>query len=356
MEKEQIKKESKFKQLKRNIFMSMVRKRSTKEYDEMIKKIEEQTGEKPDITVRKIMRKEILESNAKKMERRVVITATAVFLAGSIGIGTGHALNEGSGKIEGVTKTENGINIDKEEIDGEIVIDLTNQESSTFRDILRVTDNNEIVSEHGTIENEMIDLYELRSNIIQEVEALETEDDRLNYVKEEYVEEYNKTHEEKISVENVILYRSTENINNTGNIIYRDTAINGEEINRVCSYKYAEEHNLKQAIGASGEIIHIRVDGKVQEIAVGFYGNNFRRGYDEKEEVQELVEDSISERIGNLLNAGIKYAKGEGDKNELINAMVEYRQREIEEIIKGQLLDQEDSKDGRKSNDFEIGE
>lgn len=348
---EDIKKESKFKEIRRRVFMSITRKQSTKDYDEMIERIEKETGEKPNIDIRKTIRHQIAEKNAKKAEiRAMIIAATAL-----IGFGGGYALNEGSGKIEGVTKTENGVNIDKEKIDGEIVIDVTSQESATFREIYRVTLDNEIVSEHGIIENEMIDLYELRSNIIQEVEALETEDEKLNYVKEEYVEEYNKTHEDKISVENVTLYESENNM------VYIDTAENGEKINRVCSEKYAKEHNLKQVIGASGNIIYIRVNGKVQEIAVGFSESNFQRGYSEKEEVQEPDENSVSERIGNLLNAGIDYAFAEnGNKSNceimLVNEMMEYRKGKIEQIIKRQLLEQEDYKNKGKSNDFEIGE
>lgn len=347
------KKESKFKQIKRRAFMSITRKQTTKEYDEMMEKIYEETGEKPNIEIRKAIRHGIAEKNAKKAEGRAMIIAATALIAGSIGFGGGYALNEGSGKIEGVTKTENGVNVDTSKIDGEVVI--TNQKTADFINRVRITEDNEIISEHGTIKNEMIDLYEVRNNIIQEVEPLETKDEILNYVKEEYVEGYNKTHEEKISIENVTFYRSKDNI------VYVDTAINGEKINRVCSEKYAEEHNLKQVTGASGIIIYIRVNGKVQEIAVGFQGSDFQRGYTEKEEVQEPDKDSVSERIGNLLDAGIEYAfVGENNKvdckMQLINEMAKYREGKIRKIINGQLFDNKDSKDEGKSDDFEMGE
>lgn len=344
-----------FKQFERSIFMSITRKQSNKEYDEMIERIEKETGEKPNIEVRKAIRHEIAEKNAKKAKGIAVIGAAIALTVGSISFGGGYALNEGSGKIEGVTKNEKGVNVDTSKIDGEVVVNLSNQKTADFINRVRITEDSEIVSEYGAIENQMIDLYEVRNNVIQEVEVLETQEEKLDYVKERYVEEYNKTHEEKISVENVTFYRSEKNM------VYIDTATNGEKINRVCSEKYAEEHDLKQVTGASGIIIYIRVNGKVQEIAVGFQESDFERGYTEKEEVQEQAKDSVSERIGNLLDAGIEYAfagaNNKADrKMQLINEMVKYREGKIKEIINGQLLNQKDSQNGRNTNDFEIGE
>ena len=63
------------------------------------------------------------------------------------------------------------------------------------------------------------------------------------------------------------------------------------------------------------------------EIAVG---NHFERGYSEREEVSESDKNSISGRVGNLLNAGATYVNAqESDKDmykgRLITAMVDYR-------------------------------
>lgn len=343
MEEKQAKKESKFKQMKRRAFMSITRKQSTKEYDEVIKRIVEENGEKPNIEVRKKIRHEIAEKNAKKAEGRAMIMAATALIVSSIGFGGGYALNEGSGKIEGVNKVENGANIDTTEIDEEV---------TNIRDKYKVILDNEMISRYGTTEVNLKELYEIKDNVTREVEALENEEGQiLNYLKEEYAKEYNKTHEEKISVENITFYRSNNNI------VYIDKAINGEEINRVCSESYAKENELNQKTGATGQIITIRVNNKIEEIVIGV-SDHFERAYSERDEVQKIDENSILERMGNLVNAGIGYADSNKDsyKIKLINEMVEYREEEFKKNIKAQLPMQKDFKNEGKSNDFEIGE
>lgn len=355
MEEKQTKKESKFKEIKRRAFMSITRKQSTKEYNEMIGRIEKETGEKPNIEIRKTIRHQIAEKNAKKAEGRAAITAAIIVLGGSLGFGTVHALNEGSGRIEGVTKVENGENIDTSKVNEEVIIDSPNQEVHNIRDRYKVAIDHEMISRYGTTEVNLKELYEIKDNVTREVEELENEEGQiLNYLKEEYAKEYNKTHEEKISVENITFYRSNNNI------VYIDKAINGEEINRVCSESYARENGLKQKTGGTGQIINIRINGKVEEIVIGVT-DHFERAYSEREEVQEIDENSILERMGNVINAGIEYAHAEEDykpnyKMKLINEMVEYREEEFKKNIKAQLPMQKDFKNEGKPNDFEIGE
>ncbi len=346
------KKESRFKQIERSIFINMTRNKSKKEYNEVIERITEETGEKPDIDVRRKIRKQIVDNNAKKMKNRAMLTATSIILSGAIGLGTGYALNEGSGTVEGVTKTEYGINIDTAEIDGKVVIEVKDQKELSFRDKYKVSQDNEIVVKHGEKESELIDLYELENTVTQEVKALENDEEILNYVKKEYVEEYNRINDEKINVENVKLYRST--LGNFDEIIYEDFTKNGDKIIRVCDKTYGKENELSQVMGSTGELVYISINGELKEIAVGV-SSHFERGYSGNEEIDKIDENSLAEKMGNLLNAGTAYVNArENDKSlyekKLINAMIDYKKGKIEEITNTKVSNE------KESEGFDIGD
>ncbi len=338
------KKKSKFKQIERNLFINMTRNKSTKEYNKKIKEIEERTGKKPSIEIRRKIRKQIVNNNAKKMKGIAMLTATSIILAGSIGLGAGHALNESSGRVEGVTKIENSTNIDTIEIaNGEIKVE---EKEPSFREKYKVNDEN------LERENEITNLDNLKDTVTQEVEALKTDEEILNYVKKEYVEEYNKINDDKISIEDVKLYRSI--LGNFDEMIYRDFAQNGEEIIRVCNKEYGKEKGLSQVMGSTGELVYIKVNDKVKEVAVGV-SNHFERGYSGSGDVIEVDENSLSEKVGKLLNAGAAYVTSQENdkslyKDKLIDAMVDYKAGQAKEITNIELNDEKDTKG------FEIGD
>lgn len=320
------KEKSKFKQIERNIFIRMTRNRATKEYNEELEKLRSEYGTEIDYKVRKSLRRNIVNKNARKLKVKVMGAAIATLFAGSVAIGTGYALNEGSGRTEGVTQEEASTD--------------TISRGQAFRDKYRVESL-----------DEMINKFDLEDDITREVEVLKDKEAVLNYVKEQFVDEYNKMNEEAITADAVTLYRTHDNQ------VYSDTALNGERIIRICSEEYAKENNLK-IFPSTGEVIKISVNNKVVEMAVGV-SDHFELGYLQDEEISNPRE-AISEKLGNLLNAGIAYSATLSEENAKPNQS-SYRKKLIDEMIKYKESQTEQTIDGRNNNqvtnnNFEIGE
>ena len=302
--------------------LSIVRKKSTREYYKELKELEKKEGKEIDSKVRESLRKSILTKNARNLHLGIVKAAVAAAFTGLVitGGATVHTLNEGSGIVEGVEEEKNSPE--------------NNSEKQTLRDRYRVETSDTIINES-----------ELENNITSEVEALEDKEAVLNYVKEPLLDNYNNLNDENKTKEGISIWRTHDNV------VYSDIASNGENIIRVCSEEYAKEHGLL-IHPSTGDIITTRVDNKIVEVIVGI-GDHFELAYLENEEVLEPRE-GISEDLGNLLNAGIGYATTLSEESAKDN-QASYRKKLIDEMVKYKEL-QAKQVISEQDNGFEIGD
>lgn len=311
--------------------LKRIKEKSEREYYKKLTELQKDKSNVIDNKVKNSLRDSIFKKNKRKFNlafARVAISAVFGTLAIVGGVQATQALNEGSGRVEGVTQEKDSLkNTSKEQ---------------AFRDKYKVVESLD----------EMIDAFELQDSITKEVEALEEDKNAvLNYIKEPFVERYNNINNENKTVEDVSFWRTHNNV------AYTDVAANGENIIRICGKEYAKEHGLK-VYPSTGEVITIRIDNKVVEVIVGVE-DHFVQAYLENEEVIEPRE-GIADDIGNLLNAGIGYSVTLSDDKARENQSV-YRRRLVDEMVKYKELQskqvvREQNDNQKQDNGFEIGE
>ena len=182
-----------------------------------------------------------------------------------------------------------------------------------------------------TIPEGMID--EVKTEVLHEVQELQTSDEVLNYVKEIYIEQYNKNNNTDKEIDDVRFYKTSFD-----KVFYEDT--NG--ILRYCSENEAKEMGknidgnlpiIEATIANEGGTLTERVAQKSNGEIVNIYKQN--------EEVLQDKETTLTQ-LGDVVLAGINYSTAieqEGNsfqtkrnyQDKLVDAIVEYREQQESE-------------------------
>lgn len=179
-----------------------------------------------------------------------------------------------------------------------------------------------------TIPEGMID--EVKTEVLQEVQELQTSDEVLNYVKEIYIEQYNKNNNTDKEIDDVRFYKTSFD-----KVFYEDA--NG--ILRYCSENEAKEMGkqidgnlpiVEATIANEGGALSERVAQKSNGEIVNIYKQN--------EEVLQDKETTLTQ-LGDVVLAGINYSTAmeqEGNswqtkknyEDKFVDAIAEYREQQ----------------------------
>lgn len=183
-----------------------------------------------------------------------------------------------------------------------------------------------------TIPEGMID--EVKTEVLHEVQELQTSDEVLNYVKEMYAEQYNENNNTEISAEDVKFYKTTFD-----KVFYEDE--NG--ILRYCTEKEYQEMGKK---GVDGDLPVISAtisngENNIKEEVAQKQNGEIVNIY-EKDEVVEQDKETTLTQLGDVVLAGINYSTAiEQEENsfqtkrnyqdKLVDAIAEYREQQNSE-------------------------
>lgn len=255
---------------------------------------------------------------AKKASRKVKLQL-ALALISSILIGAGGTklLNPG---VEGVKENKNEIVVDLDETNKDLKIEGNRRQEFLER------------IAYETIEEQ------LETSTEQEINKLKTPEEVLEYIKEIYVSEFNKNNKEPITVDDVSFSKNKSDI-----VIYNDKAKNGDEILRYCSESRAKRNGIR--IDGDKSVITAYNGQKTEKVAwnsngeaqtVYLYTDQVEK--DEKTTLQSVAEvvlagiammDSMEQKNNNSWEVNREY------KQRLIDAVKNYKNEQIEEIITG---------------------
>ena len=271
--------------------------------------------------------KEILskEEEKRKTKTKAILIALGLMTA-TTGIEGVALLNSGE---KGVSSTKNEITVDMDETEKDINV-INSGNRKVFIEGLQVDTNKE--------ENK-----ELKENVTKEVDSLESPEEILNYLKKFYANEYNKENQTQFTDENVRL-RKTREIGS----FFKDEANDGTEIIRT----KASDDKIKKDVDIEEGVISAAIvdNGKVISIQEVLNDNNeYKRLYNRIEEV-ETYKDNLLVKTGKIIDKGIDWnvameqaeteeSVKETYKQRFINAIVEYKENQIEKISNSSLLD-----------------
>lgn len=260
----------------------------------------------------------------KKELRKSNIRAFIVAIAGTMvtGIGTTALLSEGNKEIK---KSKNEISIDVGNKDKDIKIKNMPDDRNIFVDGIKV----------NTKELKEREDKELENNVKEDIESLKTREEILNYIKEIYVDEYNKQNNDNINKNQIVFSKIRQDKK-----VSQDKAKNGDMILR----KDCSNDNDKKYLDISTGVITAIIDkgdAKFYETIMN-YNNKIQTVYDSNETV-EKYEDNVLVKVGDVVDKGIDWstAKDETEndwitkdkyKQRFIEAVKEYKERQIEEI------------------------
>ena len=185
-------------------------------------------------------RQDVIRSTTKKLGTRVAIFAGTLALS----FGGGYLLNTGSGKIEGVNKTEKGIEIDTAELEGNVDI-LLKREQGGFKERYKVSDNGDIAMEKGVSINP-IQIFE---QVEKEIDELDSTLDVWDYMENIYEQAYLKEHGEPVKVVH----------------IFKEAKDFGKSVIRIFGNKVGEEKSkeLERVIRSESEVKNAENEGEV---------------------------------------------------------------------------------------------
>ena len=276
--------------------------------------------------------KEILskEEEKRKTKTKAILIALGLMTA-TTGIEGVALLNSGE---KGVSSTKKEITIDMDKAEKDInVINLKNRK--VFIEGLEVETNKE--------ENIEVENKELKENVTKEVEALETQEDILDYLKQFYINEYNKENQTQFTYENV-KFRKTREIGS----FFKDEANDGTKIIRT---KEKDDKTQRDVDITAGVVSATITDNdKIISIEKVLNENNeYKRIYNRNENV-ETYKDNLLVKTGKIIDKGIDWnvaieqaeteeSVKEAYKQRFIDAIVEYKENQIEKISTSSLLD-----------------
>lgn len=294
-----------------------INKKRSEEGKEILSKEEEER------VIRKVTKEE-----KRKIKTKAIFAALGLMSATSLLEGVA-LLNSGN---EGVKSNKNEITINTEQAEKDVNV-INVGDRNVFIDGIKVDTNNLNYEKNK----------ELKENVAKEVETLETSEDVLNYLKQFYANEYNKENDTHMTAENVRLGKTREMTT-----LFKDKAENGEEIvkDRLAKDKTERKIDIEDGV-ISATIIQ---EGKIissQEILND--NNQYKRVYSSNENV-EKYEDNLLVKTGKIIDNGIDWNvamdQKETDplikkqyKQRFIDAIVEYKEEQIEKISNSSLLE-----------------
>ncbi|MFR6022168.1 MAG: hypothetical protein ACLUHC_04470 [Clostridia bacterium] len=273
---------------------------------------------------KRVIRK-VTKEEKRKTKTKAILIALGLMTA-TTGIEGVALLNSGE---KGVSSTKNEITVDMDETEKDINV-INSGNRKVFIEGLQVDTNKE--------ENK-----ELKENVTKEVDSLESPEEILNYLKKFYANEYNKENQTQFTDENVRL-RKTREIGS----FFKDEANDGTEIIRT----KASDDKIKKDVDIEEGVISAAIvdNGKVISIQEVLNDNNeYKRLYNRIEEV-ETYKDNLLVKTGKIIDKGIDWnvameqaeteeSVKETYKQRFINAIVEYKENQIEKISNSSLLD-----------------
>ena len=294
-----------------------INKKRSEEGKEILSKEEEER------VIRKVTKEE-----KRKIKTKAIFAALGIMSA-TAGVEGIALLNSGN---EGVKSNKNEITINTEQAEKDVNV-INVGDRNVFIDGIKVDTNNLNYEKNK----------ELKENVAKEVESLETPEDVLNYLKQFYANEYNKENDTHMTAENVRLGKTREMTT-----LFKDKAENGEEIvkDRLAKDKTERKIDIEDGV-ISATIIQ---EGKIissQEILND--NNQYKRVYSSNENV-EKYEDNLLVKTGKIIDNGIDWNvamdQKETDplikkqyKQRFIDAIVEYKEEQIEKISNSSLLE-----------------
>ena len=264
----------------------------------------------------------IIEKVAKKRKREILTRGFFAAIGLSVGVGVGATgtklLNEAQNK--GITQGESTINIDVEKAEKDINVKASKEsQKQIFYNGVRVDLNEQ--------ENE------IKQNIKRDLEQLKTQEDVLGYIKNMYLQEYNRSNGTKYTEDDIKLYKDISDVN-----VYQDKAQNGDEI-------------LRSEYGSAGYekgvyTIEIQSESGLQKQKIARdEDDKCVRVYTADETVEEYTENEAS-KLGEVIASGTDYAISMGKDNaisvdntyseRLVNDIADYKNKKIERIVNGE--------------------
>ena len=294
-----------------------INKKRSEEGKEILSKEEEER------VIRKVTKEE-----KRKIKTKAIFAALGLMYATSLLEGVA-LLNSGN---EGVKSNKNEITINTEQAEKDVNV-INVGDRNVFIDGIKVDTNNLNYEKNK----------ELKENVAKEVESLETSEDVLNYLKQFYANEYNKENDTHMTAENVRLGKTREMTT-----LFKDKAENGEEIIKDRLAKDKTERKIDIEAGVINAVII--QEGKIissQEILNN--NSKYKRVYSSNEDV-EKYEDNLLVKTGKIIDNGIDWNvamdQKETDplikkqyKQRFIDAIVEYKEEQIEKISNSSLLE-----------------
>lgn len=281
--------------------------------DEIRKRIQIRE-ERLDRKLTKEEKHKIAKSVKRKVARENLVRGVFMAIGISIGAG-GHALLTAGNNEEA----------NKNQVESEINLEDQNDRKE-FVDSLKV-DTIPINIDNGQELTE----EQIRENVENEINELETKEEILDYIKDIYANEYNIQNNEDITKEQIKFYKERETVN-----VFRDTATNGDTILR--------EGKEKSNISTDAGVITVRINegDKTNKQKIINYFGIYQTLYSMDEEVAKY-EDNLLVDIASVIDTGIDWAvvinQEETDynmkkiyKNRLIDAVTEYRSGKTNEI------------------------
>lgn len=204
-------------------------------------------------------------------------------------------------------------------------------------EIKQITDGTERTTEEDARKKFINELN--GTNSTDEILDLKTSDAVLNYVKQMYVDEYNKSHEKQISVEDVSFNKSSFD-----KVFYKDMAENGEEILRYCSEKEAKERGLR--IDGNNPVITATIrneGGAISEKVAQTDSGKIVNIYSQDEVVKENKNTTLT-GLGNVVLTGINRATSMDQEETSWQTKDQYRlkfTKAVEEYKQGKQYYQE---------------
>lgn len=312
----------------KKITRARAKERINEEFGKYIKKQEKMTGEIFSKEDKKELRREffktrgkrIIEEEAKKAKGRAKILAFAAVMG--IGGVKSYQLGAKNNKILGITEGEKTIEINMSEVEKDIEIENVGNQNKEDKHQVFVKELQESAL-NGNVEEK----NKMEEQITQEIQALKTREETLEYTKQIYVDKYNSTHEEKITTENVRLGKEKEN-----KVFYEDKAQNGDTILRQCSEYEAKEMGIHLDGNLSEISVSITKDQEKIEEKVAFHNDKFMTLFDKDEEVLENKETILCE-LGDVVLKGINKAYSIENKDNSPEVIEKYNEKFTKAVI-----------------------
>lgn len=298
---------------------SKLKERTLNSIEKIEKKLKRKLTSEERRAIRDAEQKKLFREFKKTQNRIKVGAVTAAFSVASFFAGASWGKSQAQ-LPEGSPQNENTASLDADEDKKPSLID-------SFRESLKF-DTQDLDSADSKLEEAQ-----------EIVNSLTTPDKVLNYLKEVYVNEYNKSHDEAISIENVTLNRQILDVS-----LYEDVAQNGDTILR-----YSHRNDSNNFSGNSLITITISKDGeKLQSEHVTYRDGKFANVYYSDEQVESDKENSFSNspEVGTVISSGLTYyrALNEYSQNktsfEYANGCKQHFEEYISDMLQAQSLEE----------------